>query len=59
MAEHKSSLEIWDAYNQLWQTYYRFTQCAEGVSTHQPIRRWMIVRLGLRRPQSKLGKYQF
>jgi Protein of unknown function (DUF4239) len=25
MAEHKSSPETWDAYNELWQTYYRFT----------------------------------
>lgn len=25
MAEHKSSSETWDAYNELWQTYYRFT----------------------------------
>jgi hypothetical protein len=25
MAEHKSSLETADAYNELWQTYYRFT----------------------------------
>jgi hypothetical protein len=25
MAEGKSSPEAWDAYTQLWQTYYRFT----------------------------------
>jgi hypothetical protein len=24
MAEHKSSPEVWDAYTQLWRTYYRF-----------------------------------
>jgi hypothetical protein len=29
MAEHKSSPETWEAYNQLWQTYYQFSPQTE------------------------------